>query len=130
MKKVIGMGVMLKTPTGTYLLQERDMNAKLYPGMIAPFGGGVESGETIEECAVREIKEELNFDIDDKALEAIKLFEIKNEPGSFIQMFLLGNVDKTKLVLLEGESIVEISKEAALDDTRVTDFTKEVLGLL
>jgi len=54
MKNIIGIGVMLQTSDGTYLLQERDNNARLHPGRIAPFGGGIENEEDIFQCAKRE----------------------------------------------------------------------------
>ena len=128
--KIIGTGVMLQTSKGTYLLQKRDMNAVMRPGMIAPFGGGVEGDESLKECAIREMKEELGLNLKVSNLEEIKLFESKEKPGIFIQMFLVRNVDQSIINLMEGEAIVETSKENALKNDEVTDFTKEVLNLL
>lgn len=130
MKKVIGVGVMLQTPQDTFLFQKRDGDAKLHPERIAPFGGGIEDREDAIECAKREMREELNLHIDRDKLQTIKLIESQNEPGVFIHMFLVQSIDKTSLNLNEGEAIIELSKEDALSNEKVTDFTKEVLRLL
>ncbi|MEZ4210438.1 MAG: NUDIX domain-containing protein [Patescibacteria group bacterium] len=130
MNKTIGIGVMLQTPNFTYLLQERDHNTHVSPGRIAPFGGGIENNETVEECAVRELKEELDLDIDQNQLETIGLIESKRSPGLFLHMFLLRGVEKKNLSLNEGNDIVELTSEQALENPMVTDFTKNVLKLL
>ena len=121
---------MLQTPNGTYLLQERDGNAALNPGRIAPFGGGIEGEESSLECAKREMLEELNLEINTRNLESIEFFESRHQPNVFIHMFLLKDVEKTKLTLAEGKDIVELSKEEAIVHENVTDFTKEVLSFI
>ena len=130
MKKVIGIGVVLQTSSGTLLLQERDNNAKLYPGQIAAFGGGIENDEDVFQCAQREIYEELQLRINGEKLKTVGLSESQHEPGIFIHMFLLKDVEKAQLVLQEGRAIVEMTKEEAMENKNVTDFTKEVLSLL
>jgi len=45
------------------LLLKRMSPQKFFSGMWGFPGGEVEAGETYEECAVREAKEEVNFDI-------------------------------------------------------------------
>jgi hypothetical protein len=42
-KLITGVGFLLKTPQGTFLFQERDNNVKRNPGMITPFGGGIDA---------------------------------------------------------------------------------------
>ena len=52
---------------GRFLLQQRDDIPEIIcPGMIGLFGGHREGRETFHECAVRELREELTFDIDSK----------------------------------------------------------------
>lgn len=128
--KVTGIGVMLQTEAGTYLLQERDHNTNVNPGRIGPFGGGLEEGEDIYECAKRELFEELVLDLDITKLVDIGAFAGRIEPGVYIQMFLAKDIDKSTLRLQEGKSIVELSFEEALQNDVVTDFTKEVLRTL
>ncbi|MCA9356718.1 NUDIX hydrolase [Candidatus Kaiserbacteria bacterium] len=127
MKKVIGVGVILQTERGTFLLQERDMNAELHPGRIAPFGGGIEKDENVFQCAQREILEELDLNIDIENLETIDIFRCNHDPDVYIHFFFANNINPVNLKLNEGKSIVELSKEEALAHGNVTDFTKEVL---
>lgn len=127
---VIGIGVMLQTEAGTYLLQERDHKARLNPGRIAPFGGGIWENENTFDCAKRELLEELVLDIEIEKLQDIGLFRSRNESGTYIQMFLARNIDKSALKLQEGKRIVELGLDEALENTLVTDFTKEVLKTL
>jgi 8-oxo-dGTP pyrophosphatase MutT (NUDIX family) len=127
MKKFVGIGVVLQTPASTLLLQERDNNTKLHPGRIATFGGGIENNETVQECAIREIYEELNYVLRPEQLESIGDFEFPNEPNNYVHLFLVRNIDPATLTLQEGRSIQELSLEKALAHEEVTDLTKEIL---
>lgn len=53
------------------LLQKRNANKKFNPNKWAPLAGAVIASETIEEGALREIKEELGIDIDKKNLKVL-----------------------------------------------------------
>ncbi len=130
MKSIVGTGILLRAPNGKYLLQERDIDLERNPGRIAPFGGGVEGEENVLECAVRELKEELELETHSSDLQAIGSFESHYRPGTFIQLYLLDRVDPAGLVLREGQNIVELSLSDALQNDEVTDFTKEVLRSL
>lgn len=44
-----------------FFLQKRDANAATSPNKLGLFGGGLESGETIEQALVRELQEELEY---------------------------------------------------------------------
>lgn len=44
-------------------VQRRSENAQIYPGCLGMFGGGIEKGETPEDALVREIQEELCYDL-------------------------------------------------------------------
>jgi len=124
---ITGIGVLLQTPTGSLLFQERDKNIKRNPGKIAPFGGGIETGETTIECAIRELDEELDLKVTEQDLQKIGDFESHFTPGSYIQMFLVKNVQPENISLHEGKSIKNLNVDEALKHSEVTDFTKEVL---
>lgn len=64
---------------GKFLLAER--NKKNYNGYWVIPGGGVEFGETIQDAAVREIKEEINLDVD--IVRFIGWKEIINLPENY-----------------------------------------------
>ena len=48
---------------GNYIVQQRSLKARFYPGKWDFTGGGVLAGETPADAAVREVKEELHLDI-------------------------------------------------------------------
>ena len=78
LKPRIGSAVLVEN-NGKYLLGER--NKKNYNGYWIIPGGGVKFGETLQEAAIREIKEETNLDV-----EIVKLIgyqEIINLPGDY-----------------------------------------------
>jgi ADP-ribose pyrophosphatase YjhB (NUDIX family) len=55
---------------GRLLLQKRDdIPPILYPGQIGVFGGHREGDESFLECAVRELREELSYDISPERFE-------------------------------------------------------------
>lgn len=125
---VVGTGILLRTTDGEYLFQERDAHLERNPGMMAPFGGGIEKGETPLECAVRELAEELEFNVSPEDLQDVEIMESHFAPGTYIRIFLVTNVDPDTLILHEGRRISKMSKEEALAHPSVTDFTKEVLS--
>jgi len=120
----------LRTPQGTFLFQERDRNLERNPGRIAPFGGGIDLNEDPLQCAIRELSEELELDVQKEDLIEVGVFESHYTKQTFIQIYLLKNIVSDNLTLHEGESIVELSLENAHKNELVTDFTKEVLRSL
>ena len=131
MNKIItGIGLLLQTPKGTFLFQERDKNTKRNPGMITPFGGGIDKGEAPVDCAVRELKEELELGITAKELKEVGIFQSHFDVKTYLQIYLIENVNVGDLTLNEGKSIMELNITDALNHPRVTNFTKEVLKVL
>lgn len=55
---------LIKNSEGRIFAQKRSMSRKKFPGCWDLPGGGVDEGETIEQAVQRELKEELNFDLD------------------------------------------------------------------
>ena len=92
------------------LVQKRNPEKKTFPNMWAiSVAGHVDSGETSLDTSIRELKEELNLDVDKSELEY--LFTIKRETpynGSYLRVFddvylLHRNIDvnQTKLQVEE-----------------------------
>ena len=77
MSVVVGVGVIISNPQGQILLGKRS-------GQHAPywsiFGGHVDAGETFENCAIREIAEEIGIQI-----ETPQVFGISNNLQTFQQ---------------------------------------------
>lgn len=60
---------------GKFLMQRRSPNKKNFPNMWSQTGGGVDSGETPLEGALRECKEELGITIPKENIELILSFK-------------------------------------------------------
>jgi 8-oxo-dGTP pyrophosphatase MutT (NUDIX family) len=56
--------IFFRLPDGKIVLQRRTKDAPYAPGRLGIFGGWVEEGETVNECLIREIKEETSLDTD------------------------------------------------------------------
>ena len=82
-KKVVGIAYI---NNGRLLVSMSQKSSKL--GMYTLIGGGVEPGETIEEAAIRESKEELKFEPQLSDLKLILSFSEKSasDPNLTIDM--------------------------------------------
>lgn len=125
---IVGAGAFLRTRKGTFLFQKRDSNTDKDPDMIAPFGGALNYNETPMNCIKRELKEELELLIEASNMNELGDFDSNNIHGSCIRVFIINDVDKSKLNLHEGEAIVEMTLKEAEENPNVTKFTKEVIN--
>ncbi|OHA15886.1 MAG: hypothetical protein A3G52_03320 [Candidatus Taylorbacteria bacterium RIFCSPLOWO2_12_FULL_43_20] len=106
-------------------LQKRGGDAPRFPGYFGFFGGGMEEGESPENALVREIKEEMDIDI-----ESYNFFGTYDYGDDVNHIFTLEVDDnfENKVNILEGEygkffgekdlaglKIVEIDKLVLLD---------------
>lgn len=81
-------------------MQMRSANAKRWPSTLGFFGGGAEEGETPVETVVREIREELDIDIEDPVF-----FKHYDRERTDADIFLL-EVEETfadRVTVLEGD---------------------------
>jgi 8-oxo-dGTP diphosphatase len=110
--------VFLLTEDHRLVLQLRDDKPDiLYPGMITPFGGAAEPGETPVECALRELAEETGIEAqpgDLHPLDAVSKVDFRGHPTASV-FFLLRHIDPGPLVITEGRAIVLSFAEAAAD---------------
>lgn len=53
------VGCLVLSQNGQIILQQRDEDCNTFPGCLATFGGGIETGETPMQALIRELKEEL-----------------------------------------------------------------------
>lgn len=86
------------------LLQHRSGDAGLLAGYWAFFGGGVRDGETLQDALVREVFEEINYNIKSPQLILEQDFQEKDVKGHlyiFIEAF---NQAKSILKLQEGQN--------------------------
>lgn len=112
---------------GEFILQHRDDKPNIAsPGKIANFGGQVDEGEEPANAIIRELDEELELKITPEQLE---LFDVRNRPDSLgnervANTFVIKNIDKTKLVLHEGQAIVYIPIGAELGQYNLSEGTR------
>ena len=68
---------------------------------IEPPGGKKEDDETVEECVIREVKEELNVDIE--ILDLFGVYETDSREGDFEVSMFLSKIVGGELKLLEEQ---------------------------
>lgn len=66
--------ILFELPDGKLVLQRRTKDAPYGPGLLGIFGGGVEDGETADECLMRELKEEVSLDVNDLDIKSLGRF--------------------------------------------------------
>ncbi|XP_068228859.1 nucleoside diphosphate-linked moiety X motif 17-like [Palaemon carinicauda] len=59
----VGVAVLLESSDGHLLLTRRAPHMRTFPGVWVPPGGHIEEGETLEDAALRELKEETGLSI-------------------------------------------------------------------
>ena len=74
----LGAEVWIINSENKILLQKRASGKKICPNVWAMIGGSVIMGENSKQTIVREVKEELNIDIDIDKLEFITKFRIES----------------------------------------------------
>ena len=91
----------IQNSKGEFLIQKRTPNKKFFPNMWSQTGGGVDTGETSLQAALRECKEELGIDINPNNMELILSFKRKYD---FVDVWLVKqDIDISELVLQEDE---------------------------
>ena len=104
----------IQNSKGEFLIQKRTPNKKFFPNMWSQTGGGVDTGETTLQAALRECKEELGIDINPNNMELILSFKRKYD---FVDVWLVKqDIDISELVLQEDE--VADVKWATIDEIK------------
>ncbi|MEI8343829.1 MAG: class I tRNA ligase family protein [Candidatus Moraniibacteriota bacterium] len=125
--EIVGSGAFLRGKNGKFIFHKRDNNTDRYPGMIAPFAGGIEDGESPLICLKREMIEEIGIDISAKHIFSIGKFESRFESGKYVNLYFIDNIDSKEINVGEGDGFLELSLNEALMEEKVTDYTKEVI---
>ncbi len=102
-KRVSGRAIIIKDDE-VYLMFRRKIKDGIKNEYYAIPGGGQEDNETIEECVIREIKEEFNLDI--KVLDLLGIVEDDKNIGYVYDTELLGGEFK-----LSGEELERNRKD-------------------
>lgn len=76
--------------------------------LIGRFGGHIESGESIVDCLRRELKEEIELDIDNHSYYFAEYLDTHKDEGDIV--FVVENVNVDTLKQHEGHEIIELGK--------------------
>ncbi len=88
--------ILLFNSKNELFIQQRALNKDIYPGLFGfSVGGHVDIGESYEQAALREIKEELGIDLKPQQLKLIKVFPpCKENMYEFAAVFIAYNIDQ------------------------------------
>lgn len=117
--------VIVRHKDGDYLLMQRDFNKESNPGIYeATAAGSALKGETSDECAKRELKEETG--IDAEKLELLYKCINKERHGLYYGYLCETNCNKDSIVLQEHETIsyMWLNKENFLEFIDTDQFVK------
>ncbi|MFF4874591.1 NUDIX domain-containing protein [Micromonospora sp. NPDC000668] len=118
--------VLLVDPDGQLLLQLRDGNAAFHPNVWGLPGGHGESGETPEQTAERELREETGL----RADGPLRPFAVQSLPElGRVKHYFTGSTRARQedVVLGEGAAMVFVPGDRVLDGRPFTPGTVEVL---
>ena len=127
-QKILGSVAVLRTVDGHFLYQRRDADATNAPNMVACFGGAANGFESETDTLRRELLEELDLDTVKQNLSMELLGYVENVPraGYGTAVFLLNEVDDSKLVLHEGEAIVKVRDVSEIERTECSPFLLDI----
>jgi NDP-sugar pyrophosphorylase family protein len=118
-----GVSAILINSLGQVLLQQRDDNPAIrYPGHWSLFGGTIEDGESASEAVAREVKEEIDFDMQNFGL--FREF-VQNNKREFA---FVGELTATldQLTLSEGQGM-NVFHPSQLKELQIRPDDKETL---
>ena len=118
--------IVLRNKQGEFLLNLRDRDHPENPSFWALLGGGVDEGETPEQALIREIKEEISFD-----LKEFKKIHEEDVPGVGKRIFYFSEIDVniSDLKLGEGEDLKFFSYEE-IEKLKVNSLHKKVIKMV
>lgn len=102
------------TETGKILLQKMKSNKATYAGVWSITGGHVLAGENNEDAIVREIKEELNLDIENERVTYVTTYKSKKIKddivnNKFFSIYIVQiNKEEFKKIKIQNEELEEI----------------------
>ena len=120
---------------GHFLLQQRDdVVGILHPGKVGLFGGHREGDETLLDCVVRELSEELTYFVPPdrfKHLASADGRDIDADSGSFSgDLFIARDIPVDALVVTEGSLLVVSRDEVITMDQKLTPTARFAMQLI
>ena len=101
---------------GEILLQKRSANKPRNPNKWAKTGGHVDSGESVKNAILREVKEEVGIDIPKNQVEILEIYKSKDPNNKYFAYDFLFIVDyKIEDYVLQKEEVSEV-KYVTIED--------------
>ena len=112
----LGTLVYLKRSNQTLMLHRVKKEQDIHEGKWNGLGGKLEAGESPEECAIREVKEESGYDILSPQLKGIMTFpKFDGVDDWYVYIFTADNISGDQIVSPEGNLVW-------IDDDKVMDL--------
>lgn len=93
---------------GDVLLQKRAAKKLINPNKWAKTGGQVDSGETVEEAILREVKEELGIEIPKEQIKVVDIHKSSDKNKRFAYNFIFVVNHKIDDYILQKEEVTEV----------------------
>ncbi|MFA7708134.1 MAG: NUDIX domain-containing protein [Candidatus Pacearchaeota archaeon] len=106
-KKINAVGIIIENNENKILLQLRDSNTDRFPNCWVLLGGAIKHNESPEKAIIREIKEEIDFNLKDFDFFG-NFFYNKDNQAFFYKKI---DLDLKKINLTEGKEIRFFSEE-------------------
>jgi 8-oxo-dGTP diphosphatase len=120
--------LILENPRGQILLYLRDDEPSIpFPHHWDLFGGHVEPGETVQEALVREVREELDLDLDDFTF--FRRYEcLEGDAFPNVKHVFTARIDRSSdsLTLREGERLAWFDR-SEIPGLRIANILKAIL---
>ena len=104
----VGCGALIVNDKNEVLLVKRGIKSKNEAGVWSKPGGAVEFGEQVENAVKREIKEELDIEIELTKFLGFTNHIIKSENQHWVTFNYLARIIKGELKIMEPEKIAEV----------------------
>lgn len=101
----LSVHIWIMNKEGKFLVQKRSKNKKIFPNMWSLTAGAVDTGETSEEGAIREAKEEIGVDINKDDMELILSFK---RTHNFLDVWLVRKDIDLKNIVTQEEEVQEV----------------------
>jgi len=101
----LSVHIWIMNKEGKFLVQKRSKNKKIFPDMWSLTAGAVDTGETSVDGAIREIKEEIEINIDKEELEL--MLSIKRT-HNFLDVWLVRKDIDLKNIVMQEEEVQEV----------------------
>lgn len=101
----LSVHIWIMNKEGKFLIQKRTKSRKRFPNMWSLTAGAVDTGETSEEGAIREAKEEIGVDINKDDMELILSFK---RTHNFLDVWLVRKDIDLKNIVMQEEEVQKV----------------------